>query len=430
MAKGIGSVKGKTWIGIGVFILFMVYLVLKAIDENIGNDINVYLYAAQSYLNGDNMYTNNPYNFYLYSPLFALLLSPFALLPWELSRCLWLFINVACLWRIFIIIKAYCQNHVRLNKKNYQIWVGILALLSAGFVNHNVNLGQITILILWLTIEAVEKAYKGNWAKAGMLLALGINIKIIPIIVIGYWFLHGKFKAIATTIIVLSFTFLAPALFSGWERNTALHQTWAETINPDREKYAFENNNGCHSLNAVLPAFLYTYPEGDSPVLGNFNRKITSLDYDTLKNILRFLQIFFLLSVAVIVFYKAAHRRNTLLYHWWELSYLLLIGLLVLPHQMKYSMLYFVPIAAYVAYYFLYLLQCKIALGLGHKIAGGLSLVLILILSIMGRDIIGDEVVNFLDFYHFMGLSNLAFVGILYYCTPYRFNKTIHGKAH
>ena len=429
MAKSAVNVKGKSWLGWSIFLLLLVYLVLKAIDENVGNDINVYLYAAQSYINGENMYTSNPYNFYLYSPLFALLLSPLSLLPWELSRCLWLFLNIACLWRIFTVIKNYCQNHLALNKKNYRIWVGMLVVLSFGFVNHNVNLGQITILILWLTIEAIEKAYKGQWAKAGLLLALGINIKIIPIIVIGYWFLQGKFKAIATTFLVLGFTFLAPAIFSGWQRNAELHQTWAKTINPDREKYAFENNNGCHSLNAVLPAFFYTFPEGDSPTLGALNRKIVSLEYSTLKNILRFLQIFFLLSVAVIVFYKAAHRRNNFLYHWWELSYLLLIGLLVLPHQMKYSMLYFVPVAAYVAYYFLLLIQQKILLNTVHKIAGIISLVLILVLSIMGRDVIGDDLVNFLDFYHFMGISNLIFVGILYFCTPYRFNQTLNKKT-
>jgi hypothetical protein len=429
MAKLATIFKGKNWIGISIFLLLLVYLVLKAIDENVGNDINVYLYAAQSYINGENMYTNNPYNFYLYSPLFALFLSPLSFLPWEISRCLWLFLNIACLWRLFVIVRSYCQNHLALNKKNYRIWIGVIALLSFGFVNHNVNLGQITILILWLTVEALEKARSGHWAKAGLLLALGINIKIIPIIVIGYWFLQGKFKAIVATFLVLGLTLIVPAMYTGWQKNAELHQTWAKTINPDREKYAFENNNGCHSLNAVLPAFFYTFPEGDSPMLGKLNRKIADLEYDTLKNILRFLQIFFLLSVAVIVFYKAAHRRNTFLYYWWEVSYLLLVGLLVLPHQMKYSMLYFVPIAAYIVYYFLMLMQKGKTLTTGHKIAGGLSILLIFILSIMGRDVMGDGIVNFLDFYHFMGLSNLAFVGILYFCTPYRFNQTLNGKA-
>tara|TARA_R110001592_G_scaffold237306_14_gene496463 strand:+ start:2563 stop:3852 length:1290 start_codon:yes stop_codon:yes gene_type:complete len=424
------KLKGYNWIGISVFLVLVVYLVFKAIDSNVGNDINVYLFAAESYINGENIYTNNPYNFYLYSPLFTLLLAPLTLLPWELSRTLWLFINIACLWRIFVIIRAYCQDHIALNKRNYRVWVGVLVILSLGFVNHNVNLGQITILILWLTLEAIVKSNSGQWAKAGLLLALGINIKIIPIIVIGYWFLQGKFKAIAATFIILGISFIVPALYSGWERNAELHQTWAETINPDREKYAFENNNGCHSLNAVLPAFFYTFPEGDSPTLGNLNRKIVSMDYDTLKNILQFLRIFLLLSVAVIVFYKAAHRRNTYLYAWWEMSYLLLVSLLVLPHQMKYSMLYFVPIAAYVVYYFLLLIQRKTNLSNGHKMVGTISAILIFVLSIMGRDIIGDDIVNFLDFYHFMGISNLIFVGILYYCTPYRLNQVLSGKSH
>lgn len=421
--------KGKKLVQLVLLLLLIAFLISKAVFLK-SNDINVYLFAAESYLNGANIYTNNPFNFYLYSPFFALILSPLIFLPNVVAVFLWLALNFFCLWRIFVITRDFAMKHMPLDKKHYRWWLAGVIVLSIGFVNHNVNLGQITILILWLTIEAITQVNKGNNYKAAALLAIGINIKIIPFIVIGYWFLQGKFKAIAATLLLLGLTFVIPALYSGWERNAELHSTWAETINPSREKYAFENNDGCVSLNAILPAYFYTFPEKDVSEWNGFERKIYSLDYNTLKNILQFLRIFFLLSVAVIVFYKAAHRRNNFLYQWWEISYVLLVSLIIFPHQMKYTMLYFVPIAAYVLYYFLRIHQSNVSVSKAHKTIGITAVVLIVILSIMGRDIIGRTAVDFLDFYGFMGLSNLIFIPILYYCTPYRFNKLTLGKTN
>lgn len=408
-------------------LIILTYLVLKAIKT--GNDINVYLFAAESFLKGDNIYTNNPYNFYLYSPLFAFLLSPLTHLPWAIARIIWLLLNVACLIRVFNICRDFATKHLALKGKYYKWWLAIILILSFGFVNHNVNLGQITILILWLTVEAMVLADKKMYVKAGLLLALGISFKIIPAIVLGYWFLQGKFKAISASLIFVGVTFILPSFYTSWQKNIDLHQTWAKTINPDREKYAFENNNGCQSLNAILPAYFYTFSEDDKATLYGLNRKIADIDYTPLKNVLQILRIFFLLSVAVIVFYKAAHRREKWLYRWWQMAYLLLVTLLVFPHQMKYSMLYFVPVAAYIVYYFLSLLQANVKLDTTHKTIGILSALLIFILSIMGRDIIGSYLVNLLDFYHFMGLSNIIFVGIYYYCTPYRLNTLLSGKT-
>lgn len=95
-----------------------------------------------------------------------------------------------------------------------------------------------------------------NWQGA-ILLAMGINIKIIPLLALFYLFFKGKFNAIRLTIIFLAVSLLLPSLFIGHQYNMDLLQQWKKTISPAGEKYVFENNNGCQSLNAVLPAYFF-----------------------------------------------------------------------------------------------------------------------------------------------------------------------------
>jgi len=57
-------------------------------------------------------------------------------------------------------------------------------------------------------------------------------------------------------------------------------------------------------------------------------------------------------------------------------------------------------------------------------IAVRFSATLMLVLALMGRDIVGDRIVNTLDYYHYMGLVNLAFIGVLWACRP---NRVIAG---
>ena len=38
----------------------------------------------------------------------------------------------------------------------------------------------------------------------------------------------------------------------------------------------------------------------------------------------------------------------------------------------------------------------------------------------MGRDIVGDQIVNTLDYYHYMGLANLVFLAMLWTFRPNR----------
>src|SRR6202022_1295107 len=77
---------------------------LACIQHGIAHQNNNYLIfraASLHLLHGQDLYAAYPtlhFDFYKYSPTFALLFLPFALLPFALSMLLWNAINAAALW--------------------------------------------------------------------------------------------------------------------------------------------------------------------------------------------------------------------------------------------------------------------------------------------------------------------------------------------
>lgn len=413
-------------------IIVVTYLISKAIHG--GNDINVYLHAAEQLLRERNLYGKNPFNYYLYSPLFAILLVPFTFLDWTLARILWTIINLAFAFRLWQLLQTLTIGDFPLSKKYKNGWTIGVAILSFGFLNHNLNLGQVTVLILWLTMEGIYQMMQKDQVKGAALLALGINIKIIPLLALGYLFFKRKYKAITYTLAFLTASLIIPGFMIGWEYNKELLLKWKEAINPTKEKFAFENNDGCNSLNAVLPAFLYNQFDEPSNIEAEpgwqFKRKIADLPVPVLTILLQISRILVLLFLPFAVFFHYKNRKHDYLYYHWEIAYLLLITLLIFPHQMKYSMLYFVPVGAYILYYYLFIIQERLPNSPFYKILGGLSAFLFILLSIMGRDIIGDYLVNILDFYHFIGFNNLLFLIILAWCNPYQLYSSWEKKTY
>ena len=281
--------------------------------------------------------------------------------------------------------------------------------------------GTFTVLILWITLEGILLIVKDakSWRGAA-LLALGISIKIIPLIALGYLFLKGKFRSIFYTLLLTALAFVLPVLFLGIDYNNELLGKWRDKVNPTGERYVFENNNGCQSLNAVLPAFFYEFPADENIVEEQrpYERQIAQIPYDTLVVVLNVLRILLLLSVLLVVcFWNSGNLPfNT----YWQLAYLMLVSLIVFPHQMKYSMLYFIPAVGYLLAYYFYKREEKAVFSSREKIVLSMAGFQVLVMTISGRDTIGGTAVDFLDYFHFMGLSNISFVGYLLLLNPKR----------
>ena len=408
------------WVFVPFIILVLIYAVFKALLD--GPDVDLYLTASRKLCLGENLYSDYIYvDNYLYSPFFALLMVPLTWLSDPFARVIWALLNLALTVRLWLLLRRLLTSGFNLKINYLHAWsIGIL-ILSLGFLNHNLILGQITIVILWLTLEGLHLVFSGENLKGSALLALGINIKILPIIAVFYLFFKWKIRALIYIFLFsLSFLFL-PALFFGLDYNTYLLGQWKNTINPVGERYNLERGIGCNSLNAILPAYFYDFGDEADNDFHGFKRKIASVSAEKLSWGLNITRVLLLCSVWLLVFHQTNQRKGREpIFFYWEFAYLMLVSYLIFPHQMKYAMLYFVPAGGYMWLYFLVLVKQKWKGSMAQIGTAVFSVFLLLLLSIMGRDLIGDYWVDLFGYYHVMGLICIIFLMFLLIVKPER----------
>jgi hypothetical protein len=387
------SVLGKVGLA-----LLLAYAILKGFKG--GNDINVFLHAGSQFLNGEDLYISNPFNRYLYSPLFAALMAPLSMLPWELSRIIWALLNIALSYRCYRILREMIPANIW-NSRASWIWKTGIIFLSFNAFNHNLVLGQMTVIILWMTMEGLYQIFFGKEWKGAGLLALGMNIKIIPIIAISYVFFKGKIRASFITGVFLIASLILPALFVGFQDNISLHEKWLNEINPSGSRYAWEENTGCVSLNCILPTFFLPATEDSNRHL-ELDTLLFAVEGSTLVLMIQGTRLLIFFGLLFLIF-KQWNKREEKLSLWREWSLLLIASLLILPHQMKYSMLYAIPA--------IMLLWFSLSSGISKGIQKWLIITALLgaiVIALMGRDVIGSVTVNFLDHFRYMGLTLLV----------------------
>ncbi len=384
-----------------------------------GADINVYLYASKEFGNSNKLYVDNPYNLYLYSPFFALLLKVISWIKFEIARSIWAIINVTFVFRIYFILYNYVLLITKPDQFSIKLWLFLSVLLGLGFINHNLILGQITIIIIWLSIEGLHQIFiRKNETIGAFLLALGINIKILPAIFLIFLFFNKKIRS-CLVVVFFSMAFLIlPGFFIGFENNYFLHIDWFDSINPTKNKYFFENDNACNSLNCFLPAFFYDFGAAEE-IQNGFERKIFLMSFENLNLMLQFIRIL-LISILFYSIYWNFKNKSIKIekYIFWSLSIIFLVILLIFPHQLKYSNLFILPAGSYLIMTFIDLLKNYPKISFLDYVLIIFISILLFIQAIMGRDFIGAFCVNILDYTHYLGVSNLLVCFSLVYFKP------------
>lgn len=173
---------------LSIFFVFFC-LILSYTSALDGGDFDVYIEAAYKLYHGMNPYLP-PYAKdgmgYSYSPFFIILLIPFTG-NYFMTEFVWCLLSCFLLYRSFILFYAYFDKE-KLSAKQYKLWGWILLILSFQFASNNVGMVQMTIFLLWAILESLKQIRKGNNVLGGLLLGAIINIKIMPIVMVGYLF--------------------------------------------------------------------------------------------------------------------------------------------------------------------------------------------------------------------------------------------------
>ena len=136
------------WIAIGVY---LVALGVAAVLRSQG-DFNVYYRAGARVLHGEPIYRLDESSHFLYAPIFAIAFAPFAALPLRAAQLAWYLISATSL--IALILGSARMLFGRARALSPALIV-VPVILSARFINNNIEHGQINLPTLALAVWAI-----------------------------------------------------------------------------------------------------------------------------------------------------------------------------------------------------------------------------------------------------------------------------------
>ncbi len=375
-------------------------------------DFDIFLLASKDFLHGENIFVHHyedGFRFF-YSPLFAAILIPFTFLPVYLARIIWLTLNVFALFRVFKLIKNYLDFSVFSDKQKI-LFNLISVIFSAKLILDNFHNGQVTIFMLLFMFEGLRliKADKALWGAA--LIALGINFKFLPLVLLPYLFYNKQLKACAFIVFWYVVFLFLPALICGFEFNNTLLTDWVGAINPSNKEHLIDTDETTLSgLTTLIPTLLMD--KVPDPRALALKRNFFNLDVTTVVTIINIIRLLLVCFVFYFLHRKLFTHPKTKLHELWELSYLFLLIPLIFPHQQHYAFLMMLPASLYVIYG---VFLSKINM---HKINVVVLSVLILIYLLTNAHLLLGEFRKYYDHYKIITYGGLLMIGLLTFLNP------------
>ncbi len=332
---------------IGKLLLAFVVGVFIFLELNNRNDFDIYLTASVDMFKGENIYGKlyfGCYHYY-YSTFFATLIRPLAELPSQATKAIWIFFNILLLLRIWKISFFYLGNNFK-QKEIKVLFAFLLFLFCFRFIRDNLHLGQVTILILFLSLESAYQIHDGRWKLGALLLALSINIKLMPLVLVPYFLYRREWKPVVLCVVLLTVLYLLPSLWLGNEHNIFLLGQWIELINPTSQRHVLDVEETSFQSLTTLLATLFIENIEELHGMG-IKRNIADISLSSLFWVINTVRLGLIVFTLWFLRTKPFAPIRNLQHISWELSYILLLAPLIFPHQQAYAFLFSLPAAAW-----------------------------------------------------------------------------------
>lgn len=240
--------------------------VAKGVDFPAFRDVGVAaLQRGDIYARGA---TSQMYVFYL--PHFSLVMAPFAALPSYAAGWLWFLLKVAGL----VWFGRWVRDQVRLDApgrplpRGWPAYAALPFLLAWNPINGDFKLGQVNLLVLFLTLLAITRLARGQHLLAALLYSLAL-VKVTPWVFLPWLALRRQWRFLASLAAVGAGWLTALAAWFGPGRVPGLFVDWIETSRIQKMGLAstayFENQSlqgAAARLATHLPALQQPAPGG------------------------------------------------------------------------------------------------------------------------------------------------------------------------
>ncbi len=207
--------------------LWIVAVIAATAQQGLAHQNNNYLIfraASLHLVHGQDLYAAYPalhFDFFKYSPTFALLFLPFALLPFALSMLLWNALNAGALW---IGIGAVLPTR-RATVARAVVFLDMLGSLQ------NVQSNALVAGLIILTFAAYERRHTVLGSLAA---GIGAAIKIFPVVGVTFALCHPrKFRVVAAVLVTTLVLLALPLLVTPWTTLMTQYSSWQAIENRD-----------------------------------------------------------------------------------------------------------------------------------------------------------------------------------------------------
>jgi len=195
-------------------------------------DFTVDTAAGRAVLNGTDIYQAHNIRgwYYIYPPLFAILMVPFALVSTFWASLAWYVVSVALVaWTIRMCVTVVADAS---EFKGDRLWLYTLPPLLALFpLMSALARGQTSPILLWLVTAGLFCGWKKRDWRGGICFAGGILLKVFPVVLLAYFIWRKRWRFVLVTLAATAIgAVVIPAAVFGWQRNIDYLREWVDVI--------------------------------------------------------------------------------------------------------------------------------------------------------------------------------------------------------
>jgi len=187
-----------------------------------------------------------------YSPPAALFFAPLSRLSLETAKPVWYGLSLV----MFGLILGLSTNLLPVKRKAWGLVVLLVMLAQVKFIGREVELGQVNFLIILALTLALKFMLDGKDILSGLLWGFSIFFKPYALVLLPYFLLKKKFKAVAVGLAFFGLGLLAALPCYGWPAYQAVLREWLSTLSKSTPVlFTVQANASLYSLFLkVLPA--------------------------------------------------------------------------------------------------------------------------------------------------------------------------------
>jgi alpha-1,2-mannosyltransferase len=190
-------------------------------------DYAVYRTAAGRAVAAEPLYRESDGHWqFKYLPAFAVVMSPLAVVPDGIARAAWFGVSVALL----AVLLRTSASLIPDRRYSRGVLIGATVVLLGKFYVHELELGQVNILMAALVVGAAASMRRGNESLAGALVGCAIVVKPYAALLLPYLAARRRLRSLVPLVMVLTGALILPAAVYGLEGNARLLAEWWDTV--------------------------------------------------------------------------------------------------------------------------------------------------------------------------------------------------------